>query len=43
MGEKRTINRTEAYKLSKDMKSQERKYKEAKKLAKKKRERKEQD
>ena len=35
MGTQRTVNRTEAYKLAKDMKQQERQYKEQKKLEKK--------
>lgn len=35
MGIKRSVNRTEAYKLAKDMKQQERQYKEQKKLEKK--------
>lgn len=39
MGEKRTANRTAAYLMSKDMRSQERKAKEQKALAKKSRKR----
>ena len=39
MSEYRTANRTAAYQLSKDMKAQERKHKEAQKLAKKRKQR----